>query len=133
MRLIQEYCQEHDPDTFNQLSSPSQSRVPGMGEEMMAKATAFLYARYCLMNSVVEESLRSIQLVTPLPDHWWELSPTVNDLSKAFVAGNVRTLREESMDRMEDLFPTNNDVCYSMPEITNSSLLQNASLLVSGC
>ena len=94
--------------------SSSQSRVLGVGEEMMAKATAFLFARYCLMNSVVEESLRSIQLGTPLPDHWWELSPTGNNLSKAFIAGNVRTLREESMDRMEDLFPANNDVCFSM-------------------
>ena len=77
---------------------------------MMAKATAFLFARYCVINSIVEEALRSIQLVNPLPDHWWELSLTVNDLSKAFIAGNVRTLREENMDRMEDLFPANNDV-----------------------
>ena len=90
---------------------------------MMAKATAFLFARYCLVNSVVEEALRSIQLITPLPDHWWELSPTVNDLSKAFIAGNVRTLQEERMDRMEDLFPTNNDVGYFyVVGITNSSL-----------
>ena len=99
---------------------------------MMAKATAFLFARYCVINSIVEEALRSIQLVNPLPDHWWELSPTVNDLSKAFIAGNVRTLREENMDRMEDLFPANNDVS-SFHEIgfTSSSSQQNASLLVS--
>lgn len=76
----------------------------------MTESTAFLFARYCLLNAIAEEALRSIQISIPLAEKWWSTSSTVNDLAKSFIAGNVRTLREDNVDNMDDLFPANNDV-----------------------
>lgn len=94
----------------NGESIANRMQISGHKDMLVTESTAFLFARYCLLNAIAEEALRSIHISTPLAEKWWSTSSTVNDLAKSFIAGNVRTLREDNVDNMDDLFPANNEV-----------------------
>lgn len=78
--------------------------------KLFTMSAAFVLARYGMLQLLAQEVLEGLGVsATPKP-LWWQASPQMIRIAKAFIAGNIRLLMGRNELSFETIFPKENEV-----------------------
>lgn len=73
-------------------------------------SAAFVIARYGMLKLLAQEVLNDLGVQAVMEPLWWQASPQMMRIAKAFIAGNIRLLMERKELSFETVFPKENEV-----------------------
>ena len=92
------------------LLSPKRGSSDESKDKLFTMSAAFVIARYGLLQSLAQDVLSELGVSAPLAPSWWQASPQMIRVAKAFIAGNIRLLMGRNELSFETVFPKENEV-----------------------
>lgn len=79
-------------------------------DKLFTMSAAFVLARYGMLQLLAQEVLEGLGVSATPKSLWWQASPQMIRIAKAFIAGNIRLLMGRNELSFETIFPKENEV-----------------------